>query len=60
MSRLYLVAAEESLVDLAIAEYHRRVGRGESPDPEAFCELFPTCKEALRKAMEPPLARVRG
>src|SRR5262249_26816687 len=46
-----VAAAGATLLDLALEEFQRRVERGETPDPDAFCDLFPTCKTELRNLL---------
>jgi serine/threonine protein kinase len=43
-----LEANRSVVLDLAYEEYCRRREAGDSPDPDAFCERFPTCKTSLR------------
>ena len=43
-----LGANRSVVLDLAYEEYCRRREDGDSPDPDAFCARFPTCKTSLR------------
>ena len=53
LSRHPKLKAEKSVVlDLAYEEYCVREESGQAPDPDEFCERFPTYKASLRRLIE--------
>src|ERR1700724_2364279 len=53
LSRNPKLKAEKSVVlDLAYEEYCLRDESGQTPDPDEFCERFPTYKASLRRLIE--------
>jgi serine/threonine protein kinase len=47
-----LRADKGAVLDLAYDEYCRLVEAGAAPDPDAFCDRFPTFRSSLRRAIQ--------